>query len=67
MKEGEILGHVENPRTDQEHLENLRLAKEGAWSEAGAIEVEQKELEKQRRELQWRASTYTKAVGNGCK
>lgn len=62
VQEGEILGHVENPRTDQEHLENLRVVKEGAWSEARAIEVEQKELEKQRRELQWRASTYTKAV-----
>lgn len=62
VREGEILGHVENPRTDQQHLENLKLVEERARSEAGAISVEQEELEKQRRELQWRASAYTKAV-----
>jgi multidrug resistance efflux pump len=62
VHEGEILGEVENPRTDQQHLENLRVMEERTQSEAGAISVEQEELEKQRRELQWRASTYAKAV-----
>lgn len=62
VQNGSLLGRVDNPRVDQEHLENLRVIEERARSEADAIVAERDSLEMQRRDLLARSDAYAKAV-----
>lgn len=64
VREGQNLGHVENPRVDQQHLENLRVVEERTRSEADAMATEQAALEQERRELLSRTHAHAKAVSN---
>ena len=64
VRDGQSLGYVENPRVDQQHLENLRVVEERARSEADAMATEQAALEQQRRELLARTQAHAKAVTN---
>lgn len=64
VQRGQNLGYVENPRVDQQHLENLRVIEERARSEADAMLIEQASLQQQQKELLARARAHAKAVAN---
>jgi multidrug resistance efflux pump len=64
VQRGQNLGYVENPRVDQQHLENLRVIEERARSEADALLIEQASLQQQQKELLARAQAHAKAVAN---
>jgi multidrug resistance efflux pump len=64
VREGQTLGHVENPRVDQQHLENLRVVEERTRSEADALAIEHTTLEQERRELLGRTHAHAKAVSD---
>jgi multidrug resistance efflux pump len=64
VRQGQNLGYVENPRVDQQHLENLRVIEEPARSEADAMLTEQASLRQQQKELLTRAHAHSKAVSN---
>jgi multidrug resistance efflux pump len=62
VQEGEVLGHIDNPLVDRQHLENLRVIEERARSEADAISVEKNSLEEQRKQLLARAKVHAASV-----
>lgn len=61
---GQNLGYVENPRVDQQHVENLRVIEECDRPEAEAMFTEQASLRQQQKELLVRAQAHAKAVSN---
>jgi multidrug resistance efflux pump len=64
VQEGNLIGRVDNPRVDQQHLQNLRVIEERARSEANAILDERDSLETQRRHLVARSQSYAHAVAD---
>ena len=62
VSENSVIGHVENPRVDQQHLQNLRDIEEQARSSIAAIVAERDNLQKQRQELLSRAGAHIQAV-----
>jgi hypothetical protein len=64
VRQGQNLGYVENPRVDQQHLENLRVIEERARSEAEGMLTERASLRQQQRELLTRAQAHASAVSH---
>jgi len=64
VRDAQSLGYVENPRVDQQHLENLRIVEGRARSEADAMSTEQAALKQERCELLNRTHAHAKAVAN---
>jgi multidrug resistance efflux pump len=62
VAEGSVLGHVENPRVDQQRLQSLRDTEELARNGTTALAEQLDELEAQRRKLLAHARAYGEAV-----
>lgn len=62
VSEHTVIGHIDNPRVDQQHLQNLRDIEEQARSNTGAVSAERDALEAQRRALLARAHVHIQAV-----
>jgi multidrug resistance efflux pump len=62
VQQGTIIGQVENPRVDRQHLDNLRVVAGQASSVAAAVSAERLALERQRAELLARAEAHAQAV-----
>ena len=59
---GDLLGHIENPLADHEHLDNLRTLEDVAQSTAAADQMEWAALAGQQHGLLTRASAHSDAV-----
>ena len=64
VKEGETLGHLENPRTDPQHLDNLHSLENAASDTAEALAAEREELLAQRADLLRRVGRHTAAISD---
>lgn len=62
ISENLSVGHVENPRVDQQHLQGLRDIEEQARSSIAALLTERDNLQKQRRALLSRTGAHIQAV-----
>lgn len=62
VHDGQVLGRVDNPLADHQHLDNLHITEEVARSNADSLTEEQATLEQQRSMLTVRAGQYTAAV-----
>jgi multidrug resistance efflux pump len=62
VQTGELLGQLDNPLSDHQHLDNLLTLKDAADSTAGAIINEQGVLNEQRSSLVTRAEEHATAV-----
>jgi multidrug resistance efflux pump len=62
VSEHTVIGHVTNPRVDQQHLQNLRDIEEQARSSTAAVSAERDALEAQRRALLARAHLHIQSV-----
>lgn len=64
VKEGEIIGKVDNPRNDRQHLDNLLTTEISARSMFDALTAERVALRLQQRELVQRANLDSSAVAS---
>jgi multidrug resistance efflux pump len=62
VSEHTVIGHVDNPRVDQQHFQNLRDIAEQARSSTDAVLAERDALEAQRQGLLARAGAHIQAV-----
>lgn len=62
VREGAVLGRVDNPRADEQRLENLRDIEQEARNGTEAVSSELAALRGQRRELLTRTQAHTEAV-----
>lgn len=62
VRQGSVLGRVENERVDNQHLDALRTLEQTARSEADALEAEQGTLKRQREALIARSLSHAKAL-----
>lgn len=64
---GDLLGRVDNPRVNLEHLDNLLTVEDTAQSTADALVVEQQKLARQQRALVGRSNAHIGAVADRLK
>src|ERR1035441_113786 len=62
VQSGELLGQLDNPLLDHQHLDNLQALRDAADSTAGAIINEQRALNAQRADLVTRSEGHATAV-----
>lgn len=62
VRQGDLLGQMDNPRVDRQHLDNLLTVEDIAKSTADALALEQQKLSYQQKELVARSDAHISAV-----